>query len=124
MHIGTIEKPVLVFGGPYRNLGATQALLDRAVALDIPPERMICTGDTVAYCAEPEATTDVIRNSGMHVGGSGGSTRYRSGHPSGTGNFDSRNPPCMACLDVGLTVDVSTRALDNTDSGTDILVWV
>ncbi|MBH62570.1 MAG: hypothetical protein CL569_08995 [Alphaproteobacteria bacterium] len=67
MHIGTIETPVLVFGGPYRNLGATQALLDRAVALDIPPERMICAGDTVAYCAEPEATTDVIRTSGMHV---------------------------------------------------------
>ncbi|MFD1626608.1 radical SAM protein [Azospirillum griseum] len=62
-----MDGPVLVFGGCYSNLEATQALLDAANELDIPPERMICTGDVVAYCADPQATVDLIRASGVAV---------------------------------------------------------
>ena len=65
--IGTLDEPVLVFGGPYSNLEATEALFARATDLGIPPERMICTGDVVAYCADPEATTQLVASSGCQV---------------------------------------------------------
>ena len=52
--------PLLVFGGPYSNLPATQALIARAQHLGIPPHRVICTGDIVAYCAEPEETVRAV----------------------------------------------------------------
>jgi predicted phosphodiesterase len=61
------EGPLLVFGGPYSNLQATTALRDEAGRLGIPPERTICTGDVVAYCANPEETTRAIRDWGCHV---------------------------------------------------------
>ena len=67
MDIGRIEKPVLVFGGPYSNRQATGAMLLQAQNLGIPPERIICTGDVVAYCAAPAETTALIRDSGIHV---------------------------------------------------------
>jgi hypothetical protein len=59
------DGPVLVFGGCYSNLEATQALLDAARRHDIPPTRMICTGDVVAYGADPRACVDMIRASGI-----------------------------------------------------------
>ncbi len=65
--LGALDGPVLVFGGPYGNLEATEALLGQARALGIPPERMICTGDAVAYCAEPGATVAALRAAGCPV---------------------------------------------------------
>ena len=62
-----MDGPVLVYGGTYSNLFATLALLEQAERLGIPRERMICTGDVVAYCAEPLATADVARRFGGHV---------------------------------------------------------
>ena len=59
--------PLLVFGGPYSNLPATQALITRAQHLEIPPHRVICTGDIVAYCAEPEETVRAIAEWGCHA---------------------------------------------------------
>ena len=55
------DGPVLVFGGCYSNLQATEALLAEARRRGIPPERMICTGDVVAYGADPRATVALIR---------------------------------------------------------------
>ena len=66
-HLGDIAEKLLVFGGPYSNLAATMALQARAAELDIPAERIICTGDVVAYCAEPAQTIDLIRDWGIHV---------------------------------------------------------
>ena len=66
-HLGDIAQKLLVFGGPYSNLAATMALQARAAELDIPAERIICTGDVVAYCAEPEQTVELIREWGIHV---------------------------------------------------------
>ena len=43
-----MSKPLLVFGGPYSNREATQAMGQRAEALSIPPRNVICTGDVVA----------------------------------------------------------------------------
>src|SRR5262245_3017262 len=62
-----LEPPVLVFGGPYSNLRALIALRQRADELGIPASHVICTGDVVAYCAEPEETTAAIRDWGCHV---------------------------------------------------------
>lgn len=58
---------LLVFGGPYSNLPATKAMQKKAIELDIKPHNIICTGDVVAYGAEPEETSEVIRNWGIHV---------------------------------------------------------
>lgn len=63
----TIDGDLLVFGGPYSNLEATQALLAEAARLAIPPERIICTGDLAAYCADPAATIDLVRGAGIQV---------------------------------------------------------
>jgi predicted phosphodiesterase len=58
---------MLIFGGPYSNLHATIAMQQRAGDLGISADHVICTGDIVAYCAEPVATVDLIRSWGIHV---------------------------------------------------------
>ena len=55
-----LDAPVLFFGGPNSNLQATEALLAEARRLDVPPERIVCTGDVVAYCGDPRATAELI----------------------------------------------------------------
>ncbi|MHA3978724.1 metallophosphoesterase family protein [Halovulum sp. GXIMD14794] len=65
--IGALSGEVLIFGGPYSNLQATEALIACADALGIPPERMVCTGDVVAYAADPEAVVARIRALGCLV---------------------------------------------------------
>ncbi|HQT75781.1 MAG: radical SAM protein [Rhodospirillales bacterium 20-64-7] len=59
------SEPVLVFGGCYSNLQATEALLDRARQLGVTPDRMICTGDVIAYGADPHETLALIRKAGI-----------------------------------------------------------
>ena len=63
----SVAGQVLLFGGPYSNLEATQAVLAEAERRRIPPERIVCTGDVVAYAADGRATVDLIRRSGIHV---------------------------------------------------------
>lgn len=67
LDLGDLSGPILIFGGPYSNLAATRALRVRAAELGIPAERIICTGDVVAYCAEPVATVALIRDWGVAV---------------------------------------------------------
>ncbi len=59
---GHLDGPVVLFGGPYSNLQATEALVrvigDRAA---------ICTGDIVGYCADPNATATRIREAGCRA---------------------------------------------------------
>ena len=57
----------MLFGGPYSNLQATEALQVEAKRLGIPPDHCICTGDVVAYGADPQATVDLIRDWGVRV---------------------------------------------------------
>ncbi|MFM7419127.1 MAG: metallophosphoesterase family protein [Alphaproteobacteria bacterium] len=61
------DGPLLVFGGPYSNLQATRAILDEAVRRGISAERVICTGDVVAYGADAAACCDLITASGIWV---------------------------------------------------------
>jgi predicted phosphodiesterase/pyruvate-formate lyase-activating enzyme len=60
-----MDGPVLVFGGPYSNLEATQAVLAEARRRGIPPRRVVCTGDVVAYGADALATVDLVRGAGI-----------------------------------------------------------
>jgi pyruvate-formate lyase-activating enzyme/predicted phosphodiesterase len=62
-----MDGPVLVFGGPYSNLEATQAVLAEARRRGIPPRRILCTGDVVAYGADARATIDLVRGAGISV---------------------------------------------------------
>ncbi len=61
------DGPVLVFGGPYSNLQATEALFAAAIRLGIPPHRMICTGDIVAYGADAVRCVARLRAAGVAV---------------------------------------------------------
>jgi predicted phosphodiesterase len=58
---------ILVFGGPYSNVRALAALRTRAETLGIIAGHTICTGDVVAYCAEPEETVAAMRDWGCPV---------------------------------------------------------
>jgi len=61
------DGSVLVFGGPYSNLQATEAVLAVAAREGTPPSRVVCTGDVVAYCGDPVATIDRVREAGITV---------------------------------------------------------
>lgn len=67
MNLGTLHDEVLIFGGNYSNLQATQALRAVAESSGIPPQRVICSGDVVAYCAQPEETVQLMRDWGVPV---------------------------------------------------------
>jgi uncharacterized radical SAM superfamily Fe-S cluster-containing enzyme len=62
-----VEAPVLAFGGPYSNLEATAAVLAEAERLAIPRERIVCTGDIIAYGADPVRTAALVRAAGINV---------------------------------------------------------
>lgn len=67
MDLGSIDAPLLVFGGPYSNLQATEALLELAYASGFTPDRILCTGDVAAYCADPQACAALLRDAGVPV---------------------------------------------------------
>lgn len=58
---------MLLFGGPYSNLQATEAVLSDAAARGIAADHVICTGDVVAYCGKPAETVALVRDSGITV---------------------------------------------------------
>ncbi len=58
---------VAIFGGPYSNLEATRAFFDEMVRRGISHDRIVCTGDIIAYGADAAATLAVVRASGCHV---------------------------------------------------------
>ncbi len=63
--LGQLEGELLIFGGPYSNLHALKAL--DQIAADFPAQNVICTGDVVAYCADPAACVALIRARGWNV---------------------------------------------------------
>ena len=66
LNLATVESPLLIFGGCYSNLQATQALQQWAKENHFRPEQCICTGDIVAYCGNPYETVELIRDWGVH----------------------------------------------------------
>ncbi|MCG8543019.1 MAG: metallophosphatase family protein [Alphaproteobacteria bacterium] len=67
LDLGDIAAPMLLFGGPYGNRQALDALFEHARRRGIPPARMLCTGDLAAYAADPQAVVDRIRDAGVTV---------------------------------------------------------
>ncbi len=65
--LGKIEDTMLMFGGPYSNYAATVAMQARAGAGHPAVERIICSGDVIAYCGEPCETLDLIRDWGVNL---------------------------------------------------------
>ncbi|SLN10632.1 Calcineurin-like phosphoesterase superfamily domain protein [Pseudoruegeria aquimaris] len=65
--LGRLSGEVLLFGGPYSNLQATEALMATAAARGIAADHVICTGDLVAYCGAPRETVARIRAWGCTV---------------------------------------------------------
>jgi len=63
----TLDGPLLFFGGPYSNLEATRAVLAEAERRRIAMDRVICTGDVVAYGADASETVDLVRRAGIRV---------------------------------------------------------
>jgi len=63
--LGELNGPVLVFGGPYSNLQATRAMIAEAARLGIAAKNIICTGDVVAYAADPAAVTAAVMDWGV-----------------------------------------------------------
>ncbi len=61
------DGPLLFFGGPYSNLQATRAVLAAADRHQIPPDRIVCTGDVIGYGADAKATVDLVRSAGIRV---------------------------------------------------------
>ncbi|MBU1822030.1 MAG: metallophosphoesterase [Bacteroidetes bacterium] len=64
--LGVLRGKLLVFGGPYSNLQALTELQKIAGQHRIPPQRIICTGDMVGYCAQPEETVQLVKDWGIH----------------------------------------------------------
>lgn len=64
--LGELSSPLLCFGGPYGNVQATHELKRICEFEGIPPSRVICTGDLIAYCADPAETVETIRRWGIH----------------------------------------------------------
>ncbi|OGA31700.1 MAG: hypothetical protein A3F75_02200 [Betaproteobacteria bacterium RIFCSPLOWO2_12_FULL_64_23] len=62
-----IAGPVLIFGGNCSNLEATRAVLAESKRLGIGPGNVVCTGDVIAFCADPLATVEIMRRSGVRV---------------------------------------------------------
>lgn len=61
------QNTVLLFGGPYSNLESTTAIKKESERLGIAADHCLCTGDVVAYGADPQQTVDVIRDWGVRV---------------------------------------------------------
>jgi predicted phosphodiesterase len=62
-----VSHKILIFGGCYSNLQATEALLARAATMGIAPEDMYCTGDIIAYGADAAATLRLVRGAGIRA---------------------------------------------------------
>lgn len=61
-----ITGKMLVFGGVYSNLPALEKLMEIAAAQNIPASNIICTGDVVGYCAQPDECIKLIQSWGIH----------------------------------------------------------
>lgn len=65
--LGALQGPLLVFGGVYSNFQALEAMQQVAEQMGFTPNRIICTGDIVGYCADPEACVQRIRDWGVYA---------------------------------------------------------
>lgn len=84
----TPDNRLFIFGGCYSNLQATQRLQVIANQLGFEPHQIICTGDVVGYCAQPEETVQLIKNWGIHCIAGNVEVQLREGNPDCGCNFN------------------------------------
>jgi len=65
--IDTLSNKLLVFGGVYSNLQALEALKKIAEDQGFDANHIICTGDIIAYCAQPVECVELMRDWGIHT---------------------------------------------------------
>lgn len=106
LDLGLLSGPVLVFGGPYSNLSALRALVGRALELGIAPERMICTGDLVAYCAQDSETVSEIRRLGCTVV-AGNCEKQLANNAMTCGCGFEKDPSAMFCPGRGMCMQIA-----------------
>lgn len=92
-----INGDILLFGGPYSNFQATEAVFAQADKLGLPASNIICTGDVCAYCADPVATTRLVMERGCTV--VAGNCEDSLGH---------RKPDCGCNFDEGTACDIAS----------------
>lgn len=88
-NIGALQGKVLVFGGPYSNRQALEAMKEVADDHAIAPSNTICTGDVVGYCGEPEECVTLIRDWGIHCIAGNVEKQLREGEEDCGCNFNS-----------------------------------
>ncbi len=64
--IGSLKGEILIFGGVYSNLQALESFKQVAEERKIPASNIICTGDIVGYCAQPEQCVQLVKDWGIH----------------------------------------------------------
>lgn len=64
--IGTIKGRAFLFGGSYSNYQSLTKLQAIAEGEGISPANIICTGDIMGYCAQPNECISLIREWGIH----------------------------------------------------------
>ena len=86
--LGVLDQDVLLFGGPYGNRQALDAVFASAQAAGIAADHVICTGDIVAYCGAPAACVAAVRASGCAVMAGNCEVQLAQGAPDCGCGFD------------------------------------
>lgn len=60
--LGELHDRIVVFGGPYSNLEATEAFIKKVDAMGVPRSHVLCTGDMAAYCADAAAVITLLKS--------------------------------------------------------------
>lgn len=63
--LGLLSDELIVFGGVYSNRQALEAFRKITDQSGLPPSQIICTGDIVGYCADPQYCLDHIKDWGI-----------------------------------------------------------
>ncbi len=90
-HIGELKGKVLVFGGVYSNLQSLEAMKEIAEKEHIQQENILCTGDIVGYCAQPEESLQLIKEWGIHSIAGNVELQIRNGEEDCGCNFDEES---------------------------------
>ena len=96
--LGQVASELILYGRPYSNLAALDALYKIASDMNVPPEAMICTGDVVAYGADPVKTVELFRSRGG-IGIAGNCEKQLAANAG----------DCGCGFDAGSTCDVLSR---------------
>ena len=88
-NIGRLSNKVMVFGGIYSNYQALSTLISIAEREKIEPSNIICTGDIVGYCAEPERCLQAVKDWGIHTILGNVEIQLRDDAPDCGCNFDN-----------------------------------